>query len=158
MTMQELGSLGEFIAAIGLVFSLIYVGVEIRRSRKLAAVEGVENRMSAWNEWTRLLLVNPDLRKVYLSGSRDLNSLERDDKYVFNQLMTLRYTLLVRQIDRGMQLNDREAIDGAKGILLEQFSYEPSLADWWRQHRTEWRPTFREFVDKVLQDHEEAST
>ena len=137
---------------------MIYVGVQIRQSRKLAVVEGVENRMSAWNEWTRLLLVNPDLRKVYLSGSRDLNGLERDEKYVFNQLMTLRYTLLVRQFYRGMQLNDREAIDGAKGILLEQFSYEPSHADWWRQHRTEWRPTFREFVDKALQEHEKAST
>jgi hypothetical protein len=158
MTLQELGGLGEFIAAIGIIFSLIYVGIEVRQSRKQALVEGVENRMSAWNEWSRLLLVNPDLRKTYLSGSRDLGSLEEDEQYVFHQLMTLRYTLLVRQFYRGKQLNDQEALDGAKGILLEQFSSEPSLADWWRQYRTEWRPGFREFVDAAVQEYDETLT
>ena len=110
--------------------------------------------MSAWNEWTRLLLVNPDLRKVYLTGRRDFDELEGDEKYVFHQLMTLRYTLLVRQFNRGRQINDRESLESAKGILLEQFASEASHAVWWRRHRTEWRPAFIEFVDDTLQEHE----
>ncbi len=158
MTLQELGNLGEFIAATGLMFSLIFVGLEVRHSRKASLVEGVENRMSAWNEWSRLLLTNPDLRNVYRNGSRDLDSLDEEEKFVFHELMTLRYTLLIRQFHRGVELNDQESLDGVKGILLQQFSFEPSGADWWRQHRSEFRPAFRNYVDEALTGYEQAKT
>ncbi len=155
---QLLGNYGEFFGAIGLIFSLIFVGTEIRHTRKLAVVEGVEKRMGAWNEFSRLLLLNPDLRQVFRNGSQDLDSLGADEKFIYHQLMMLRFTLLIRQFYRGVMLKDQEALDGAKGVLLEQFSYEPSLADWWRQHRVELRPAFRNFVDEALTEHEKGKT
>jgi hypothetical protein len=155
---QLLGNYGEFFGAIGLIFSLIFVGTEIRQSRNLAVVEGVERRNDGWNEFSRLLLTNPDLRQVFRNGGQDLDSLGADEKFIYHQLMFLRYTLLVRQFYRGVKLKDQEALEGAKGILLEQFSDEPSLADWWQQHWLEWRPAFRNFVDEALTEHEKGKT
>lgn len=149
MSLQQLGSLGEFVAAIGLMLSLIYVGLEIRQTRKLTAVEGTENRMQAWNEWSRLLLMNPSFDDVLNRGSHDLAGLNNAERRVFNHLMILRNTILIRQVGRGTQLNDRESLESARGLVRVTFT-QPGVADWWRINRDGWRPEFRDFVEESL--------
>ena len=149
MSFQELGSLGEFVAAIGLMLSLIYVGLEIRQTRKLTAVEGMDNRMQAWNEWNRLLLLNPGFDDVLNRGSLDLAVLSHDERRVFDHLMTLRNTILIRQFRRGTQLNDREALVSAQSLVRVIFS-QPGVADWWRKNNGDVRPGFRDFVEESL--------
>ena len=158
MTLQDLGSLGEFIAAVGLMFSLIFVGWEIRKTRRQVVVEGTESRLNLFNELNRLLLTHPDLRDVWVRGSGDhLRDLSEDDGFVFDQLMTLRCTIFVRMFVRGTELKDRESLDVARASIRDWFSYQPSAGEWWRRHRKAWRVPFREFVDEILRDQEQAS-
>ena len=154
MTLEELGSIGEFIAAIGLIVSLIFVGLEVRKTRKQNMVEGTENRLSAWNEWGQLLLTNPDLREIFLRGSKDIGELNEDERFAFNQLMIFQFTILVRMYVRGTELGDEEALSGARGSLEDLFRLQRSGAVWWKRHRTGWREPFRAFVDDIVEEQE----
>jgi len=152
MTLQELGNLGEFIAAIGLMFSLIFVGWEIRKTRRQSTVDGAEIRLNLFNEFNRLLITNPDLRDVWLRSHGDLHEFNEEEQFIFGHLMTLRFTIFVRMFVRGTELKDKESIDAAKGLLKDQFSEHPNAVGWWRQNKSRWRGSFREFVDEVLHD------
>jgi hypothetical protein len=44
MTLQDLGNIGEFVAAIGVVVSLVYLAVQIRRTRSDWVEENTEVR------------------------------------------------------------------------------------------------------------------
>ena len=167
MTLQELGSLGEFVAAIGLIFSLMFVGLEIRKTRKQSTVEGAEKRLDLFNDFNRLLLTHPELREAWLHGQANLSDLNSEERYMFYQLMTLRFTIFTRMFVRATELKDRDSLDALSGALKDQFSDQPtspspgqvgsSAIIWWRQSRGGWRMPFREFVDEILHDHERNS-
>ena len=44
-----------------------------------------------------------------------------DEKFVFGQLMTLRFTIFTRMYIRGTELKDRDSIDVVEGMLRDQF-------------------------------------
>ena len=39
MTLEELGNLGEAIGAVGVIFSLVYVAIQIRQQNKIAKAQ-----------------------------------------------------------------------------------------------------------------------
>ena len=152
-----LGNFGEFFGSIAVVGSLIFVGLEIRRTRNQSLVEGAENRLDAWNSWTVMILSNPEVRDIFFRGIRDMNSLNEDERLIFNQIMIFRQTILVRSFTRGRQLNDRQSLATTRGLLGDMFD-EPGTVQWWRKYRNGWRLDFREFVDGALAEHEAANT
>ena len=64
MTFQELGSIGEFIAAIATICTLFYLGYQIRESSKVA--KGSSYHQAVEQTWQAVLSVvnNPELRDV----------------------------------------------------------------------------------------------
>ena len=52
-TVQDLGAIGEFVASIAVVISLIYVGTQLRQNSKLARIQGTEERRGSWAEFGR---------------------------------------------------------------------------------------------------------
>ena len=157
MTLQELGSLGEFVAAIGLILSLVFVGLEIHKTRKQNQVQGAENRLDLFNDFNRLLLTNPELRDVWIRSRGDPGEFSADDLFIYAHLMTLRFTIFARMFVRGSELNDRDSLEAAGGLLRDQF-LQPNAAEWWRRSRGGWRVPFREFVDDVLHEQELKTT
>ena len=158
MTLQELGSLGEFVAAIGLMFSLTFVGIEIRKTRKQHIVEGVEKRLDLFNDFNRLLLTNAELRDVWTRSYGDLTEFSPDELFIYGHLMTLRFTIFARMFVRGSELNDRDSLGAARALLRDQFSGQPNAINWWQRSRNGWRTKFRKFVDDVLREQESTSS
>lgn len=150
MSIQDLGNIGEFIAALGLLISLVFVLIELRHARKAARIAGAENRIASWVEWRRQFLNDPYLRKVFRKGCNDPNDLDPDEFHAFDILMNERMTIILRMFIRGTELNDREEYAQARGNLVDQFQNWPGAEKWWSQQRMGYREYFRNFVDESL--------
>lgn len=155
-TAELLGNFGEFFGSIAVVGSLLFVGLEIRRTRRQSVVDGAQDRLDAWNAFTVLLLSNPDVREIFFRGILDMNSLKEDERLTFNQVMIFRQTILARMVTRGKKLHDRESLEVARGLLGDIFD-EPGAVQWWREYKSRWRLEFRDFVDEILSEHEGAT-
>lgn len=87
MTIQDLGSLGELIAAIATVITLAYLAMQIRQSakatRQAAVHSGVESGLAVRLE----LIGKPEVAALYLKGLADHQSLSREDLLRFSMLM-----------------------------------------------------------------------
>ncbi len=95
MTLEDLGNLGEIVAAIGVVVSLIYLGRQIRQntahlSQNTQSVQlsALEATVESGNRVRELLIVNPELSELYTKGLEGYSQLDRTERLRFGMLLT----------------------------------------------------------------------
>lgn len=83
MTIQDLGSLGEFVAALATIVTLIYLAIQIRqntRSVRLAAESEASHQIAGW---TAQVVNNQELGRIWDAAATDPDSLTDDEKRVY---------------------------------------------------------------------------
>ena len=87
MSIQDLGSLGELIAAIATVATLVYLALQIRQNTgalRHAAQRGV---IEDANTWRANLIQHPDVAELYRKGLLDPSTLEPIERLRFRTLL-----------------------------------------------------------------------
>jgi len=88
MDIMELGAVGELVGGVAVIASLVYVGLQVKQSNRLAAAETVRSFQNEYNTVMRRggeRELNTLLRKA-LQDFDDLNNDEKSE--VHNQLLT----------------------------------------------------------------------
>ena len=67
MTVFELGAVGEFVGAILLFVSLIYVGVQVRQNTKTSRAESRRSSVDQYTNMDLTIMGNPELRAVVVA-------------------------------------------------------------------------------------------
>ena len=104
MTIQDLGSVGELIAAIATVATLIYLAAQIRQNTSTVATSTYESVFNGYNEFNLSIANNPDLSRILDSGLHDPASLDKDEQVRFVLIMgsfSNQYLKLLRLKERG---------------------------------------------------------
>ena len=87
MSIQDLGSIGELIAAVATVATLAYLAVQIRQSAKATRQAAVHYNIESGLAVRLELVRDPEVAALYLKGLADHQSLCREDRLRFNMLM-----------------------------------------------------------------------
>lgn len=86
MTIQDLGSIGELIAALATVVTLVYLAMQLRANTKAT-------QASNWHEITRdyvranEVLLDPQLGQIWRQGLKQFPNLEAGKNEIFASLM-----------------------------------------------------------------------
>ncbi len=75
ITLNELGSLGEFIGAIAVVASLIYVGLQLRQNTVAVRLSTLHDVKDTIRETNLIVAEQSDLAEIVLEGLQDLDKL-----------------------------------------------------------------------------------
>lgn len=140
-------TIGEVLAAIGVIASLIFVGVEIRQNTK--AVQGSTTQAIAQQslDLTMAGLDNTELREAFgKATSDDPDLLTRDDRLLLGWFFSSKLRAdenRFRQIKLGIVKEDN------LGQLSNHRAYRfPYFKTYWEARRMEFSEDFRVFVDK----------
>jgi hypothetical protein len=90
MTIQDLGSLGELIAAIATVATLGYLAVQIRQNTRSVRASSRLAVTQTYNEHSRLRL-DPSVNRAYLKGLRAYPDLPLEERGIFANLLSDHY-------------------------------------------------------------------
>ncbi len=104
MTIQDLGSVGELIAAIATVATLIYLAAQIRQNTSTVATSTYESVFKGFNDFNLSVASDPDLARILASGLNDPTSLDKNEQVRFVLIMisvSNQYLKLLRLKDRG---------------------------------------------------------
>ena len=157
MNWDAVAAVAEAIGTLAVLVSLIYLAFQIRQSTQQFA-RGVEaNQLAAFernvesaNRIRELLILHPDLSQLLLRGFKSYKTLQRDEKF--------RFGLLLRNIFSGLQggyirqlsvEHDPMKFEGSARVLDEML-VNAGVQEWLSENEPDWRPLFREFVDKRL--------
>ncbi len=83
MTIQELGSVGELVAALATVVTLVYLAIQIRSNTSAVRSAAAQSVHEAFATWYRLLAADPSLARLMTEGLRNYASLSEADRARF---------------------------------------------------------------------------
>ena len=92
MTLQDVGSVGELIGAIAVVFSLVYLAMQIRQNTKAVRIQTYQAIMDASNRLGDSMAA-PDVDRIYRKGRKDPDSCSEEElaqfKLIAGQVLNL---------------------------------------------------------------------
>lgn len=150
MTIAELGSLGELLAAIATIATLIYLALQLRQNTavlKLSQVRAVDS--DAQNTRGRFV-ENREVTELYIKGLAGPESLDQADR--------LRFRMMLDQLffDWQGQIVLYEANTSAADLFIARTLATPGGSLYWEKTPHEiFEPKFVEHVDSILLQIEE---
>lgn len=157
MNWDAIGAIAEMVGVVAIFVSLIYVAVQIRqnteqlsRSAEAAELSAFERNIESGNGIRELLILHPDVSRLLLKGMKSYSALESLEKFRFGMLLRNLFSssqgAYIRQISVRNDPNDSEGI----GELVDSFLVNPGVQEWLKKSTPDWRPEFREFVNRRL--------
>ena len=64
MTLQDLGNIGEFVGAIGVIASLVYLAIQIRQNTRTLRAATYESLAQATATSNALLITDPEIARA----------------------------------------------------------------------------------------------
>ncbi len=86
MTLEDLGSAGEFIAAIATIATLAYLALQIRRNTTSVRAASRLEIASGWRAYNRLVL-DSDARLTYAKGLHEFPDMPFEERSLFSVLL-----------------------------------------------------------------------
>ena len=152
MTLQDLGSIGEFLGAIGVIISLIYLATQIHQNTKSVRTAAVDAATDRFIESVRLVSLNPELAELLDAGHKNLAALSDIQKRRYRMhyfANSLQFENLFRKYREG-HLPDSQwqgIVDG-----LHYTMRHPGTRQAWTEFRLLHGPEFRELIDAMIEN------
>ncbi len=151
MTIQELGSIGEFVAAIATLATLLYLAIQIRqntRSVRAASYHAINGMLVSINQ---SIAENAEVARIEMIGGDDPTALSDEERRRFAYLLANRFRLfdsLYYQFRLGLL---EERMWKAYRRVITQYLSQPGVAVWWRSGVAGgYQDTFVAEVDSLL--------
>jgi len=133
MTITELGSLGELLAAVATIATLIYLALQIRNNTSVARAEAAREFSNSWNTLLRSSWHDRDTSSVMLNGiTRNSDAMDDEQVLMFGARLdqyVFQHNAMLELHRQGLVSNQfKERIDNAMVLFLTC----PGGASWWR--------------------------
>src|SRR5437763_4925926 len=147
MNWEMLSAIGQLVAAVGVIPSLIYLATQIREQNKERRRAGINLLTVQWSELVKTAQENRGFAAVFLHGIQSFHDLDAPDKLSFSAFFT-RYT---RNCE-GMFIYYRDGAlekalwDEVERTMTDSFAYTV-VRVWWATHMHWLTDEFRAMVD-----------
>jgi hypothetical protein len=152
MSISELGALGEFIASIGVLATLIILVFELRRNTKLQ-LRSNSRQAYIQNGDALQALLDPEVSELFLRGNNEgLSSLTPEERYRFD----IAYVLWLISCEQAYSdyreglfpLDQWEAFENS----ISGWLTTPGGSEWWRERNVWFGRMFRIEIDSMLEN------
>ncbi len=143
MTISELGSLGELLAAIATLLTLIYLALQIRQTTRSLELNRTKVVQDDADRWRSYLIENKEIAALYRRGMTDSESLDSDDR--------LRFRMLMDQLLYGWQTQYFSQADAytATREFWPQTLQSPGGGLHWQRSRQRFEPEFVNYIESL---------
>lgn len=148
MNWDAMGAIGEVVAALGVIFTLAYLAIQIRQNTKSTDKQNLRDAMEFVYSSSRPLIDNAEMADIYLRGMVDYHSLSDQEKLRFHYLCTTRVQAAWTAID----LRTDEAGIADMFEWVNRMMRSKGFRDWWAERgRYASATSFREAADEMWQ-------
>ena len=150
MTLSDWANIGQVIAAVAVVLSLIFVGLQVRQNTKSSQASTLQLNADYWLNYITTR-ADPKFSEVFAMGASGRGKF---DQHQFGQ-----FFLLCRATFMGLEnqhyqyrlgLLDRDAYAGYKTTIKEQIAAFPGIRAMWQLVRHGYSKDFVAFMDEQI--------
>jgi hypothetical protein len=134
VTIDQLGSIGEFVASIATLATLVYLAFQIRQNTALARAQSIRE-ISNFYPINHALAARPDLIDINRRGHHNFLALSKDEQASFHHINAP----LLNQFEAAFRMHRQGLIDedlyqSWRSIILSIVS-TPGAKQWWPMAR-----------------------
>lgn len=155
---EAIGATGEILGAAGVIFTIMYLAVQIRQNTGATRAATAQNLVSVETNTHNIIATDEKLASILQTGVYDPAKLSPEEQFRFNALylaLYIQYDLAYRQYLNG-QL-DAETWERLEHQVVV-FASMPGGAEWWKQDKARFSKRFVEYLDAKLEFFEMPET
>ena len=147
MTLQDLGSIGSFLAAIATLITLIYLAIQIRQNSESVKSAAAQSVLESLNEAIQSAAATPQLSRVVALGQSDYDQLSEDERQQF-LIWLFGWFRIIEQAHHNYFLGHLEPrIWKGYAKHIESVMQAPAVRRWWKLRKSVFSPEFQQFID-----------
>jgi hypothetical protein len=146
MNWDAVSAISQLIGSVAVVLSVLYLGVQVHRSTRVARLATQDAAATALRDVTKPFMENAELERIWRVGLEDLNALSVEDRARFfhatYQFLKAFETIHFHYV---YGLMDKQLWDGWHG-LLRHYVAAPGIAHYLKLRPEVFSERFRKFV------------
>ena len=147
MTLDELGSIGEILGAVGVIASLGYLAVQIRQNTNVIKASSHHSLNDAFNGYLKLLIENERAADILALGVRDIGALDDRQRDTFYAVLSM----LFNHFENTFLHHRQGLLDDEQWrrwvIAIGWYAGFPGIQVWWKNRAGVFPVAFREMVE-----------
>lgn len=146
MNWDAIGAIAELVGALGVVASLIYLGIQLRQNSKTISEDIFQTLLNNYHGAMDSLISDPALNRIWYTGLRDLDALDKDEKIFWGTQM---HAFLRRYENIVLQSQKYPVNTGVISGIQNQWHWmlnQPGAKRYWDKSYGAYSDEFVEFV------------
>ena len=147
--LDRIHKIGELVAAIAVVISLLFVGIEVKQNNNIQRQQATRSLSRDWSDATASFQ-DPELACLFVRLGNERETLTAQEATQIEAVIWRIYKVyeeLQYQYEQGMI--DESVWSGFKRLMVTEMTYE-SYRAWWHGYQKTFSPRFREYMDTIV--------
>lgn len=152
MSFEQISYLAQIVASIGVVISLIFVGLQIRQNTRALQRDEHNSTMEQWTVIRQAIAQNREIAELMTAGLHGERALDAADQLRLEQMLQENAWAAFHIWDRTQRgIFPKGTFEATAGALLRTLLRTPGGESWWRKAKhIGFHPGFVSDVDAVL--------
>src|SRR3954465_12906897 len=152
MSFQQLSEVAQMVASVGVVLSLVFVGLQIKQNTRAVQRAEHNSTMEQWTVIRQAIAQNRDIAELMTAGLQGERALDAADQLRLEQMLQENGWAAFHIWDRTQRgIFPRGTFEATAGALLGMLLRTPRGESWWREAKhVGFHPGFVRDVDAVL--------
>jgi len=150
MDLSNLANIGEFISGIAVIFSLIYLALQIRYNAKTVRGQTLQQNTDFWGDLF-LQLAHPEFARIFgigIQGRADISPMNYTQFVCLARSMFMGFENQYFQYQSGIL--DPDSYSGYEKMIAAQILAYRGFRIYWEQNRSYHSPVFIDHFDNLL--------
>ena len=160
MSIQDLGSIGEFVSSIAVLITLIYLAIQIRQNTRQLQQQTNSTNLNiytaideSFSRFRMALGTDGEVAELWRRARLDYGSLnpeEQDQAYSLIHEYFVMYQNMYRRLS--MTFGEKTAAETTVYVIRKEFEH-PGLLDWWQKyHEKHFFPDFHMLAQGIVDE------
>src|SRR5256714_13286350 len=152
MSLEQLSYLAQIVASVGVISSLIFVGLQIKQNTGALQRNEHNSTMAQWTVLRQAIARNRDVAEIMTAGLRGERALDAADQLRLEQMLQENAWASFHIWERTQRgIFPKGTFEATAGALLSTLLRTPGGESWWRSAKhVGFPPGFVSDVDAVL--------
>ncbi len=147
MSIQDIAAFAEILAAIGVLVSLIFVGLQVRQNTQAQRVLAVQSLAAAITAINVPGMESPALGTALAKTTRDWHGASREERMIAHFFLFSLFKLLeTAWYQQRANTLDQTQWAGWETLLLAYYHFPGVQKEWWPQRRNSYSPEFQAYL------------
>ena len=131
MNLETLANIGEFVGALGVIISVIYLAVQVRKQTEESRLAATRELADQYQSCLAACVEDPSLSEVWLKGIKDFRALSDPERL----RLSLQFQRLFRNLEQQFLHRRRVSVDSSYFESIDRSFTEaltfPGMLEWW---------------------------